>query len=457
MVNNDCHRSPQENEVQPQVPVVDVPAVHLHTLGVRDIASAACLPHAGDTGKDSVIFCNIFPVPGNFRLHDWSRSYEAHFAFQHIPELGEFVEAGFPEESAALCDAGVVFQFEFLIPFRLRRRVRGQEMFQHFLGVHAHGPELVAVEFFPVLPHSPVLEDHGARGVVVHPDSDDEEDRRNEDAAHDGGTDIEEPLQEAVPGVVQVIFDVEHHDLRVEEGFHGHVGHGDGYQVRNDIHLLHQGLGAVNQAGQVILGKAGRCNQYGVDAGFLYHFFHISKASKHGEAMEHGIHRMAVFQEPHHPVPHAGIVKDLPHHQLRRLPGAYDEHGNLEGPDFLEDLADENADHRKEGKGQGCEEQHKEPGHLSRHLGDEHEEHGEHGPPEAGEEDALRHLVHQHPFSVEPFEEEEQHKHQGQPEEEVRRRQVEGAVGHDPVPEVHGKEPRHHQGEVVKERKNNSR
>lgn len=124
-------------------------------------------------------------------MHDRSWSYEAHFAFQDIPELGEFVEAGFPEEGAALCDAGVVFQFKFLIPFRLCRGIRGEKVFQHFFRIHAHGTEFVAVEFFPVLPHSPVLEDHRARGVVVHPDGDDEENGRDEDAAHDGGSDIE--------------------------------------------------------------------------------------------------------------------------------------------------------------------------------------------------------------------------------------------------------------------------
>lgn len=330
-------------------------------------------------------------------------------------------------------------------------------MFQHFLGVHAHGPELVAVEFFPVLPYSPVFEDHRARGVVVDPDGDEEENRRNEDAADYGGANVEEPLQEAVPGVVQVIFDVEHHDLRVEEGFHGHVGHGDGYEVRYHRHVLHEGLGAVDEVGKLILGEPGGSDEDGVYSRFLRRLFEIIEAAEDGHVGTVVLEGFPVFQKAQNPVPHAGVPADLVDNEVRSLPGAYDEDGDLEGPDLLEYLADEDTDHRKEGKGQGCEEQHKEPGHLSRHLGDEHEEHGEHGPPEAGEEDALRHLVHQHPFPVEPFEEEEQHKHQWQPEEEVRRRQVEGAVGHDPVPEVHGKEPRHHQGEVVKERKNNSR
>ena len=434
-----------------------VPAVHLDSFGVVNVATSACLPHACDTGKDGVVFFNVFPIPRYFRLHDRSRSYEAHFALQHVPKLGEFVEAGFSKEGAALGDAGVVFQFEFLIPFCLRRRVRGQEVFKDFFGVHAHGAEFVAVEFFPVLPHSPVFEDHGPRGVVVHPDGDDEEDGRNEDAAHDGGSNIEEPLQEAVPGVVQVIPDVEHHDFRVEEGFYRHVGHGDGYQVRYHRHVLHQGLGPVDEVGKLFLGEARRRDEDGVYPRFPCCLFEIIEAAEDGHVGTVILEGFPVFQEAQDPVPHAGVPTDLADHEICGFTGAYDEDGNLEGPDLLEYFADEDADDRKDGKGQHRIEQHKEPGHLTRHLGDEHEEHGEHGTPKAGEEQALRHLVHQHPLPVKAAEEDKEHKHQGQPEEEVGRRQGEGAVGHEPVPQVNGKKPGEHQGKVVKKRKNNSR
>ena len=434
-----------------------IPVIHLHTFRIIDVTSAACLPDTCNTGANHHVFLTIFSVPGYFPPHNGPGSYEAHFPFQHVPELGEFVEAGLSKEGAALCNAGIVFQLEFFIPFRFGRRIGSQEVLQYFFRVYAHGPELVAVEFFPVLPHSPVFEDHRARGVVVDPDGDEEENGRNEDAADCGGANIEEPLQEAVPGVVQVIFDVEHHDLCIKEGFYGHVGHGDRHQVRHHRHVLHEGLGTVDEVGELILREPGGSDEDGVYSRFLRRLFEIIEAAEDGHVGTVVLEGFPVFQKAQNPVPHAGVPADLVDNKVRSLPGAYDEDGDLERPDLLEDLADENADNGKEGKGQGRKEQHKEPGHLSRHLGDEHEEHGEYRPPKAGEEDALRHLVHQHPFPVEPFEEEEQHKHQWQPEEEVRRRQVEGAVGHDPVPEVHGKEPRHHQGEVVKERKNNSR
>lgn len=457
MVNNNTHRPPQQHQIQPYIPVMHVPTVHLDSFGVVDVAAAAGLPHACNAREDGVVFFDVLAVPGNFRLHDGPRSYKAHFSFQHVPELGEFVEAGFPEEGAALCDAGVVFQLEFLIPFRLRLRVRGQKVVQDFFRVHTHGAEFVAVEFFPVFPHSPVFENHRTRGVVVHPDGDGEKEGRNEDASYDGGTDVEEPLQEPVPRVVQVIPDVEHHDLRVEEGFHGHVGHGDRHQVRYHRHVLHQGLGPVDEVRQPVLGQPGGGDEDRGDSRFLYCFLQVIESPEDGHPGAVVFVGFPVFQKSQDPVPHARVFPDLLHHEVCRAPSADDEDGDLEGGNLLEGLAHEDPDNGEAGEGEHRKEQHKEPGHLSRHLGDKHEEHGKHGASDAGEEDPLRHLVHQHPFPVEPFEEHKEHKYQGQPEEEVRRRQVEGAVGHDVVPDPHRQEARHHQCQVVKKRKNNSR
>ena len=132
MAENNRNGAPEEYEIQPDAPVVDVPAVHLDSFGIVYIASAAGLPHAGDAGKDGIIFFNELVISFHFRLHDRPRAYEAHFPFQHVPELGKFIEAGLSEEGAALCDAGIVFQFEFFIPFRFGRRVGSQEVLQHF-------------------------------------------------------------------------------------------------------------------------------------------------------------------------------------------------------------------------------------------------------------------------------------------------------------------------------------
>lgn len=120
--------TPEEHEIQPDAPVMHVPAVHLYSFGVVDIASSAGLPHAGDAGENGVVLLDISPIPRNFLLYDGTGSDEAHFAFEDVQELGQLIEAGLSKEGTALCDAGIVLQFEFSIPFFFRRRIGREEV-----------------------------------------------------------------------------------------------------------------------------------------------------------------------------------------------------------------------------------------------------------------------------------------------------------------------------------------
>lgn len=123
-----CHGSPQQYHIQPHAPVMDIPAVHLHALGVVDIAAAAGLPHAGDAGEDGVVLFDIFPISWHFCLYDRTGPYEAHLTFENIQELRQLIEAGLSKEGAALCDAGIVLQLEFSIPFFFCRRIGREEV-----------------------------------------------------------------------------------------------------------------------------------------------------------------------------------------------------------------------------------------------------------------------------------------------------------------------------------------
>ena len=105
-----------------------VPAVHLYALGVVDVAASAGLPHAGDAGEDGVVLLDISPIPWDFLLDDGTGTDEAHLTFEDIQELRQLIEAGLSKEGAALCDTGIVLQFEFSIPFFFRRRIGREEM-----------------------------------------------------------------------------------------------------------------------------------------------------------------------------------------------------------------------------------------------------------------------------------------------------------------------------------------
>lgn len=128
MVQNNCNSTPKEHEIQPDAPVMHVPAVHLYALGVVDVAASAGLPHAGDAGKDGVVLLDIFPIPRDFLLDDGTGTDEAHLTFEDIQELRQLIEAGLSKEGAALCDAGIVLQFEFSIPFFFCRRIGREEV-----------------------------------------------------------------------------------------------------------------------------------------------------------------------------------------------------------------------------------------------------------------------------------------------------------------------------------------
>lgn len=128
MAENNRNGAPEEHEIQPDAPVMHVPAVHLHALGIVDITSSAGLPHAGDAGEDGVVLLYIFPIPRDFLLDDGTGTDEAHLTFEDIQELRQFIEAGLSKEGAALCDAGIVLQLEFSIPFFFCRRIGREEV-----------------------------------------------------------------------------------------------------------------------------------------------------------------------------------------------------------------------------------------------------------------------------------------------------------------------------------------
>lgn len=128
MAEDNRNGAPEEHEIQPDAPIMHVPAVHLYALGVVNVAASAGLPHAGDAGENGVVLLDIFPIPRDFFLNDGAGSDEAHFAFENIQELRQLIEAGLSKEGAALCDAGIILQFEFSIPFFFRRRIGCEEV-----------------------------------------------------------------------------------------------------------------------------------------------------------------------------------------------------------------------------------------------------------------------------------------------------------------------------------------
>ena len=94
MAQDNRNGTPKEHEIQPDAPVMHVPAVHLYALGVVDVAASAGLPHAGNAGEDGVVLFEICPTPRDFFLDNGAGPDEAHLTIEDIQELGQLIEAG---------------------------------------------------------------------------------------------------------------------------------------------------------------------------------------------------------------------------------------------------------------------------------------------------------------------------------------------------------------------------
>lgn len=107
LFQNTHNRLKQNLKIQPHIPIRNILRIQLHHfLEICNLASAAYLPHAGDSGFDgetgAVVEFVFFP----FVECGWAGAYQGHVAFQDIEELGEFIQAGFADEVA---DSGFLF------------------------------------------------------------------------------------------------------------------------------------------------------------------------------------------------------------------------------------------------------------------------------------------------------------------------------------------------------------
>src|SRR5688572_11977125 len=81
----------QDVQVKPRRPVADVERVVRDSLFKRRIAAAADLPEAGQTGQSFGIHVQLI-VLVEIGIRERSRTDQAHFADQHVPQLRQLVE-----------------------------------------------------------------------------------------------------------------------------------------------------------------------------------------------------------------------------------------------------------------------------------------------------------------------------------------------------------------------------
>lgn len=116
LIEHDLHSFQENLDIQPEVPVSDVFFVQLyHFLKVGDIASAADLPETCEAGTeaqaDLVVELVVFKLIHRGR----TGAYQAHIAFEDIPELGQLVDTGVSYKGTyAPDDPGIIVDLEHL-------------------------------------------------------------------------------------------------------------------------------------------------------------------------------------------------------------------------------------------------------------------------------------------------------------------------------------------------------
>lgn len=139
------------------------------------------MPDAGKTGfhAEAAAVAKLIKF-SDFVIGERARADEAHLAAEDIPELGEFVDAGAPDEFAERGDARVLRHFEnraihFVVLVECR--------FLLFC-IGDHRAEFIHQEFFSVEAGTGLGEEDGTAGSEFDGESDEEEERGD---SEDGG------------------------------------------------------------------------------------------------------------------------------------------------------------------------------------------------------------------------------------------------------------------------------
>ena len=263
MFQDDGDGAPNEDDVEPDVPVADIPGIHLDAFFISRVAAAAGLPHAGDAGADHVEVFDVRAVFGDFILDDGPWADEAHFPFEDVEQLRQFVQAGLAQEGATLGDARIIFQFEFCFPFFPGLRVAFQEFFQFHVGIDAHAAEFITVEFFTVPADAAMLEDNRSRRILINPQGNGQKERRQADDADEGTDDIEDAFNSPVIPEGQIVAEAEGDDMTVDEAFRIERCQGQAAHIGDKGDFLDQRLDAIDNVLDGVAAKA-RCDDHDV-------------------------------------------------------------------------------------------------------------------------------------------------------------------------------------------------
>ena len=152
-----------DHDVEADGPVLHVEHVTALVVGERRGVARLDLPESGDTGLDPVAQEESVGEVRHLVLECRTGADQAHLAAQHVPQLGQLVEAGGVHEPPEAGEARIVAHLEQ----RPGAFVLGHDFGQAGLGVDHHGAQLEHGEGLAVEPDSGLAED-GRAAVAPH-------------------------------------------------------------------------------------------------------------------------------------------------------------------------------------------------------------------------------------------------------------------------------------------------
>src|SRR5882724_1800147 len=99
-------------DIEPKAPVLDVLQVELHVAFKRWVRTRSDLPKPGNSRRDIQSPQMFEQIAFEVRHRMWPRTNHAHFAFEYIPQLWEFIKTVAPQKTAKPSDARVVPNLE---------------------------------------------------------------------------------------------------------------------------------------------------------------------------------------------------------------------------------------------------------------------------------------------------------------------------------------------------------
>jgi hypothetical protein len=104
----------------------------------------------------------------DFVDHMWARSDQTHLTLEHVPQLGQFIQAISPQVLSHAGHARIIFEFVVYSEILSRLGILLQVLVKNLVCVDNHSAEFPHHELLPFLSNSHSFVEHTPLGIDAH-------------------------------------------------------------------------------------------------------------------------------------------------------------------------------------------------------------------------------------------------------------------------------------------------